>query len=324
MMVERLLKLAAVPTDMKQTRLRLFFALVLLLMTIVLTGVQGAGQGIDEQQLVGMQLPRFMIGTERVLLYVDCEPLRVDVADGAITAAAPGERDDATLKVGTTQAVIQKLIAGELGFAEAAASGDIIFEPVSLKNRIKLFLANLFSRTKIRREAISCPDVPAAAELPGPHEYLMTILPGEKHALEEPVVEVSVGDKVTFINNDTVEHLLVLEFTTVADGERKLLKAIRQPLALGEEKTFSFAEAGEVLIHDELSDNLRGKIIVLGSCTGCSVDGRCLKVGEKVALEQPLYCSAERQLVSQKAGGDRCSFGYECLSDSCNENRCAE
>ncbi len=320
---------------MKQARLWLFFALVLLLMSTSLAGAQSAFPGLDEQldeqQLVGMQLPRFMVGTERVLLYVDCEPLRVDVAEGTITAVAAGERDDATLKVGTTQAVIRKLIAGEFSFMDAAASGDIIFEPVSLKNRIKLFFAGLFSGTKVRREAIACgaggsgrgietsPSSP-----PAPREFIMTILPGEKHALEEPVVEISVGDKVTFINNDTAEHLLVLEFTTVADGERKLLNTVRQPLALGEEKTFSFAEAGEILIHDELSDNLRGKIVVLGSCTGCFVDGRCLEVGAKLALEEPLYCSAERQLVSQKAGGDRCSFGYECLSDSCNENRCAE
>jgi plastocyanin len=289
-----------------------------LLILVMLLVPSAVANTFEVSDLNGVKLPSGVVGNERVSLYIDCSPYRFDVIDSVIQGASEGERVDSTVKIKISEETATLLANRKLSFNDAIKQDKITFEAVSFKNKVKLWLIGFFKEVAI--EKINC-EIPVIRG--GPIEYVMTILPGEKQVLEEPVLEIRVDDEVTFENMDDANHILVLEIFTFVDGMKTFFETVRQPLTIGDRVKYSLDTVGEIYIHDEVTENLRGKIVVEEKCNGCQVLGRCLEVGSKVALDEPVYCSVDSMLVKQKVAGAQCEINYECLSNVCNDDKCS-
>ena len=61
------------------------------------------------------------------------------------------------------------------------------------------------------------------------------------------------------------------------------------------------------------------------SCnSGCSIGGRCVPIGTRLAKEKNLFCSVEGTLEVQQELETACQNNYECGSNQCANARCAD
>ncbi len=86
-----------------------------------------------------------IIGNEKVNIYIDGidRPLYAALSEGKLVDAGIGARDEATMRIDTDTATLEKIVGGEKTFQEALKDGSIRYSGLGFVNSVKFAIINL-------------------------------------------------------------------------------------------------------------------------------------------------------------------------------------
>ena len=137
---------------------------------------------------------------------------------------------------------------------------------------------------------------------------------------------ITEPSKVIYFNNgqrnilqDFCDSDLGLLYEAVCD-DNKLGRSVTHECSCSSLDALGYCSNGTILKNNETQIEKYGELSVSAKCEfGCYSEGNCYPLGFR---KDDLYCSGDKQLVSQKASGTVCENNFECNTNLCIGSEC--